>query len=66
MQLTRRTFGQVALSGLASSAPLRAQKKIPIAVQLYSVRAIAQNDLAGVLAQVAKLGFQGKKSAVSV
>lgn len=52
-------FGQVAVSGLASSATLLAQKKVPIAVQLYSIRQIAQNDLAGVLAQVAKLGFKG-------
>lgn len=59
MQFTRRTFGQVALSGLASSSTLLAQKKIPIAVQLYSIRGIAQNDLAGVLGQVAKLGFKG-------
>ena len=59
MQLTRRLFGQTALSGLASSTTLLAQKKIPIAVQLYSIRQIAQKDLAGVLAQVAKLGFKG-------
>jgi sugar phosphate isomerase/epimerase len=59
MMLTRRMFGQVAVSGLAAATALRAQKKIPIAVQLYSVRHIAQNDLSGVLAQVAKLGFAG-------
>ena len=59
MQLTRRLFGQAALSGLASSTTLLAQKKIPIAVQLYSIRQIAQKDLPGVLAQVAKLGFKG-------
>ena len=40
--MTRRTFGQVTASGLASSATLLAAKKIPIAVQLYSVRQIAQ------------------------
>ena len=59
MQLTRRTFGQVAVSGLASSATLLAQKKIPLAVQLYSVRQLGQKDLAAVLAEVAKLGFKG-------
>src|SRR5687768_12720045 len=58
MNMTRRTFGRVTVSGLASSATLLAAKKIPIAVQLYSVRQIAQKDLAGVLAQVSKLGFQ--------
>ena len=59
MKLTRRTFGQVAVSGLASSATLLAQKKVPIAVQLYSIRQIAEKDLPGILAQVAKLGFKG-------
>jgi sugar phosphate isomerase/epimerase len=59
MNMTRRTFGQIAVSGLASTATLLAAKKIPIAVQLYSVRHIAQKDLAGVLEQVAKLGFKG-------
>lgn len=59
MNITRRTFGQIAVSGLASTATLLAANKIPIAVQLYSVRHIAQKDLAGVLEQVAKLGFEG-------
>jgi sugar phosphate isomerase/epimerase len=60
MMLTRRGFGQIAVSGLASAAAVFGQKKkIPIAVQLYSVRQIASKDLAGVLAQVAKLGYAG-------
>src|SRR5687768_7329195 len=59
MNITRRTFGQIAVSGFASTATLLAANKIPIAVQLYSVRQIAQKDLAGVLAQVSKLGFKG-------
>jgi sugar phosphate isomerase/epimerase len=59
MKMTRRTFGRITASGLASSATLLAAKKIPIAVQLYSVRQIAQKDLASVLAQVSKLGFKG-------
>src|SRR5262249_18759203 len=33
--------------------------KIPIAVQVYSVREIAQKDTAGVLARIAKIGYQG-------
>ena len=44
---------------MASAAGLLGAKKIPIAVQLYSVRAIAQKDLPGVLQEVARLGFQG-------
>ena len=35
------------------------QKKIPIGVQLYSVRNLAQNDLAGTLAAIAKMGYDG-------
>jgi sugar phosphate isomerase/epimerase len=59
MIITRREFGQIAVSGLASAAGVFAAKKIPIAVQLYSVRRIAAKDLGGVLAQVARLGYQG-------
>jgi sugar phosphate isomerase/epimerase len=59
MIITRRRFGQIAVSGLASAAGVFAAKKIPIAVQLYSVRRIAAKDLAGVLAEVARLGYQG-------
>ena len=34
-------------------------KKIPIAVQVYSVRNAAQRDLAGTLAAIAKMGYEG-------
>ena len=59
MSMNRREFGQTALAGLASTAAVFAAKKIPIAVQVYSVRQIAQNDTAGVLAQIAKIGYHG-------
>jgi sugar phosphate isomerase/epimerase len=59
MMITRRSFGQMAVSGLASAATLLAAKKIPIAVQLYSVRQIAKDDLAGVLKEVARIGYKG-------
>jgi sugar phosphate isomerase/epimerase len=59
MNMNRREFGQATLAGLASAAAVFAAKKIPIAVQVYSVRQIAQQDTAGVLAQIAKLGYQG-------
>jgi sugar phosphate isomerase/epimerase len=58
MNIHRREFIGAALTGLASTAPLAA-KKIPIAVQVYSVREIAQKDTAGVLARIAKIGYQG-------
>src|SRR5260370_38001635 len=59
MIINRRDFGRAVRAGLASSARVFAAKKIPLAVQVYSVRQIAQQDTAGVLAQIAKIGFQG-------
>jgi sugar phosphate isomerase/epimerase len=60
MLISRRGLGQLAFAGMAGAArTFAASKKVPIAVQLYSVRQIAQKDLAGVLAQVKKLGFDG-------
>ena len=56
--MTRREFAKIALASLPS-AMARGAGKIPIAVQLYSVRQTAQKDLAGVLAQISKLGYQG-------
>ena len=56
--MNRRAFARMTLGGLAAAAA-RGAGKIPIAVQIYSVRQIAQADLAGVLAQIAKLGYQG-------
>jgi sugar phosphate isomerase/epimerase len=56
--ITRRGFGQLALSSLAVSQ-LSAAKKVPLAVQLYSVRQLGQKDLAAVLAKVKQLGYDG-------
>jgi sugar phosphate isomerase/epimerase len=63
-ELTRRGFmqwgaGVVAAAGLGRAASAAAAKKIPVALQVYSVRNEAQKDLAGVLAQVAEMGYQG-------
>jgi sugar phosphate isomerase/epimerase len=58
MSISRRNLGQIALAGLAVSR-LQAAKKVPLAVQLYSVRQLGQKDLAGVLAEVKKLGYEG-------
>jgi sugar phosphate isomerase/epimerase len=61
--ITRRAFAR---AGLALSAPAgllqalqRSNGKIPIAVQLYSVRKFCEQDLPGTLAGVAKAGYQG-------
>jgi sugar phosphate isomerase/epimerase len=56
--ISRRAFAQVTIGGITART-LLAQKSIPVAVQLYSVRQIAAKDLPGVLAQVAKLGYKG-------
>ncbi|HUU11362.1 MAG TPA: TIM barrel protein [Phycisphaerae bacterium] len=48
------------LTGLAPLAALGGQKKrIPVALQLYSVRDDAGKDLPGVLEKVAKMGYEG-------
>jgi sugar phosphate isomerase/epimerase len=63
-KLTRRGFlrrgaGVVAAAGLGRAAAAAAGKKIPIGLQVYSVRNEAEKDLAGVLAQVAGMGYDG-------
>jgi len=64
--MKRRTFLQAAaLSSLAATSlshyavGQEEKKKIPIAVQLYSVRSAAQKDLAAVLEAIAKMGYDG-------
>jgi sugar phosphate isomerase/epimerase len=59
MTISRRTFGRMAAAGFASTAALLAAKKIPIAVQIYSIRAIAPKDLPGCLAEIKKIGYDG-------
>jgi sugar phosphate isomerase/epimerase len=62
--LSRREFlgrtgaGAAALIALPQTKPA-ARKPLPIGVQLYSVRAIASKDLAGSLAAIKKIGFDG-------
>jgi len=67
-ELTRRGFMQygagvftaVGVARLGQSTACAAEgKRIPIGLQLYSVRGEAQKDLAGVIAQVADMGYQG-------
>jgi sugar phosphate isomerase/epimerase len=40
-----------------------AKGKIPIGVQLYSVRSVAEKDLSGTLAKVAQMGYEGAEFA---
>ncbi len=61
--LTRRDFLQTAAGAAAllaaPSALTAAHKKIPIGVQLYSVRDFIKNDVPGTLASIKKLGYDG-------
>lgn len=66
MQLSRRNLlklgaGTAALGvlGVKPLAALAAGKKIPIALQFYSLRDIAGKDVAGTLAAVGKIGYKG-------
>jgi sugar phosphate isomerase/epimerase len=56
-KISRRSFTLIAGAGLTGL--VRAQRKIPIAVQLYSVRTLCAADLPGTIVGVAKLGYQG-------
>ena len=63
-ELTRRGFiqlgaGVVAAAGLGQVALAAKAKKLPIGLQVYSVRNEAQKDLAAVLAQMAEMGYEG-------
>jgi len=65
--LSRRGFLEVGAAGAAGlglaavgAGAVRAQKKrIPVALQLYSVRQDAAKDLPGVLEAVARMGYEG-------
>jgi len=67
MHFSRRNLLKLGIgaAGLLAAGvkPLRAEvkiaKKIPIGLQLYSVRDACGKDLPGVLAAVAKMGYQG-------
>jgi sugar phosphate isomerase/epimerase len=67
MSISRRRFLKTTAAGAAATylgttrlAAARVSKssKIPLGLQLYSVRRVAQKDLASVLKAVAKMGYQ--------
>jgi sugar phosphate isomerase/epimerase len=58
MELSRRAF-IAAASTAALSQTLVAKKRIPVALELYSLRAEAGKDLPGVLAEIKKMGYDG-------
>jgi sugar phosphate isomerase/epimerase len=73
MNITRRDVlklgacgSALCVAGAALPRPAAAAtQKIPIALELWSVRAAAQKDLAGVLGAVAEMGYQGVELAHS-
>jgi hypothetical protein len=67
MDLSRRGFlkagavGAVGLglTGLGAAGARGAGKRIPVGLQLYSVRGPLGKDVEGVIAQVAEMGYEG-------
>ena len=59
--ITRREFTRFAggLAALAGGSRIEAAKRLPIALELYSIREDCKNDLAGSLAKVAAMGYEG-------
>ena len=60
--ISRRDFARLAGAGFAgvpAALSLNGKKRIPIGLQLYSIRKDCAKDLAGSLAQVAKMGYEG-------
>jgi sugar phosphate isomerase/epimerase len=57
--ISRRTFlGAAAALPFAASTLLDAAKKVPVGLELYSVRGDLQKDLLGTVAAVGKMGYQ--------
>src|SRR5437868_7000871 len=60
--ISRRTF--LALSGAVVPLPYarmlqgQAKKRIPLGIELYSVRTELQNDLNGTVTKIAKMGYE--------
>jgi len=58
-ELSRRTFLSMAAAlPFAASAALTAAKKVPVGLELYSVRGELANDLLGTVAAVGRLGYE--------
>jgi sugar phosphate isomerase/epimerase len=65
-EMNRRNFirsstlvGAAATYGLGQLASAASGKKIPVGLQLYSLRNECKNDLPGMLSAVAKIGYKG-------
>ncbi|MBQ5790245.1 MAG: hypothetical protein IIW01_08135, partial [Thermoguttaceae bacterium] len=43
----------------ADAAPVKPVKKVPLALQVYSLREYAAKDLAGTMKKIAEMGYEG-------
>lgn len=63
MEHSRREFivggGAATVTGLATPLAAQIQKRIPVALELYSLRTEAGKDLPGTLAAIKKMGYDG-------
>jgi sugar phosphate isomerase/epimerase len=60
MEITRREFTLRSAAVAASlTMPHLPTKRIPVALELYSLRAEAAADLPGILAEIKKMGYEG-------
>ena len=57
ISITRRTFAGSA-AALAFSESLLAKKRVPVGIELYSVRDELSKDLMGTVTKVAKMGYE--------
>jgi len=59
MTLSRRGFIAAAACAAGVPVPAIAKKRVPVALELYSLRAEAGKDLPGTLAAIKKMGYDG-------
>ena len=57
--ISRRNFVAAVAAAAAARGELRAARRIPVALELYSLRQDAANDKPGTLSAIAKMGYEG-------
>ncbi len=59
MTTNRRQFLTAAVGGVAALVPANAAKRVPLGLELYSVRDLMKTDMMGTIRAVAKMGYEG-------